>query len=275
MAVREAVGGRILEGLGKQGGRRLHWYIDGMHIESSEAAVNLALPPSPRLGVRAVLTDDWGDAIWSQSANISLSNRPNSGPRSGGSSEGGVVVSCLHTTRGRPEQAVGLRDAWLARAKNASRVEWVFAVDSDDPESIAYLLPLASDGWKVEGAATRVVVVPVASLYHGGGSCVAGWNMAALKAKGDVVMCVADDLEPPGEWDAELVKRVPLAVEAALIIGDGLSTCRVQVVPGGDRVVAYGPLQSHPIVNRMRLESLGYVLFPEYRSVYCDDDFTW
>ena len=38
--------------------------------------------------------------------------------------------------------------------------------------------------------------------------------------------------------------------------------------------VTYGLLQSHPVVNRRRYLQAGYLLYPEYESVYCDDDVT-
>ena len=52
-------------------------------------------------------------------------------------------------------------------AKDPSAVEWLFAVDADDSESIAHL-------GRVDKHRTKVTIVPVGSLYHSGGSCVSG-----------------------------------------------------------------------------------------------------
>lgn len=66
------------------------------------------------------------------------------------------------------QDAISLRERWVSLAENPSAVEWLFAVDADDSESIARL-------GRDDLAGTKVVVVPIGSLYHSGGSCVSGW----------------------------------------------------------------------------------------------------
>ena len=200
--------------------------------------------------------------------------------RTGGQATGAkrALISCLHPTRGRPHEALQTRARWLAGAADMDAIEWVFAVDSDDEDTLAVLRHQTTGLDKV-----LLVSVPLGLGFHRQGTCVAAWNLAALAAHGQVLMAVADDFYPPAAWDKGILEALPAWRPAALMIPDGISSCRAAVpsaqdlpgdAGGASGAVGYGVLQSHPVVNRLRLLQAGYLLYPEYMSVFCDDDFT-
>ena len=78
------------------------------------------------------------------------------------------MISLLHATRWRPVQALATRSLWLERASDPESIEHLFAFDEDDPESQEELKKHS-----------HVLVRP-------GGTCVAAWNEAAAKCRGEV-----------------------------------------------------------------------------------------
>lgn len=158
--------------------------------------------------------------------------------------EGGKPrISLLHATRGRWSQAIQAMNLWMSRASDAFRVEHIFAIDEDDAETKDKLRRFrhvisAKDGYSV-GA----------------------WNAAAKVATGDILIQVADDFEPPANWDEGIV--------AAL--GGNVFTPRVLRVKDGIREDG---LITLAIVTRPWLEKQGHLFDPEFRNVYSDNDLT-
>jgi hypothetical protein len=152
-------------------------------------------------------------------------------------------ISLLHATRGRWSQAIQAMNLWMCRASDAFRVEHIFAIDEDDEETKDKLrrfrhVVAARDGYSV-GA----------------------WNAAAQVATGDILVQVADDFEPPANWDEGIV--------AAL--GSNVFAPRVLRVKDGIREDG---LITLAIVTRPWLEKQGHLFDPEFRNVYSDNDLT-
>jgi len=150
-------------------------------------------------------------------------------------------ISLLHATRGRWSQAIKAMNVWLARAENPSAVEHWFAIDEDDVESREKLRRFRC-------------VLSKASTYS-----VGAWNKAASVATGDVLVQMADDFEPPANWDR-------LIVDA---LGD-LNKPSVLRVSDGNR---NDGLLTIAIVTRPWYEKHG-LFHVEYRNVYSDTDLT-
>jgi len=155
----------------------------------------------------------------------------------------GPRISVCHATRGRPEQAIGCRQLWMAKAHNPWAVEWIFSVDDDDAT-----------------AAKLKAFQPVS----GKGGCVAAWNRAAEKAKGEILVQGSDDWDPPQDWDKILLDR----------IGD-TSRPAVLAISDGHRK---DDLLCMAILTRARWEQQGRVMFaPEYdeaSGIYSDNEFS-
>lgn len=152
-------------------------------------------------------------------------------------------ISLLHATRGRWSQAISALNLWMSRASDAFRVEHIFAIDEDDEETKDKLrrfrhVIAAKDGYSV-GA----------------------WNVAAAAATGDILVQVADDFEPPANWDEGIV--------AAL--GGNVFAPRVLRVKDGIREDG---LITMAIVTRGWLEQEGHLFDPQFRNVYSDNDLT-
>jgi predicted O-methyltransferase YrrM len=152
-------------------------------------------------------------------------------------------ISLLHATRGRTGQALSCRDAWLSSATDARQIEHIFAVDADDKESAQ-------------------MAKQFLSVVSDKKTCVAAWNLAALKATGEVLVQLSDDWQPFAGWDTALLEA----------IGEHYGTEYVLAVHDGTRT---DDLLCMAICSRERWEKQGRELFSaEYESVFSDNEFS-
>ena len=140
--------------------------------------------------------------------------------------------------------AVATRDAWLNAASDPTRIEHIFAVDSDDPVSF-------------EMAKQFVSVVSPAK------SCVAAWNLAAAKAQGDILVQLSDDWIPCMGWDEGILQAAA---------GRDPRTEQFVIAPndGGRK----DDLLCMAILSRARYEKQGHLFFEGYESVFSDNEFS-
>ena len=134
---------------------------------------------------------------------------------------------------------------WLNAAENPSQVEHIFAVDSDDNESL--------------GMANQFI-----SVISQKKTCVAAWNLAARKASGDLIIQLSDDWVPCLHWDSKLL---------ALVKGRNLNEEQIVIsVNDGHRK---DDLLCMAILSRARLEAQGDLFFDGYESVFSDNEFSY
>lgn len=169
----------------------------------------------------------------------------------------GPIISLLHATRGRPQQAVECRDAWLGTASNPGAIEHLYAIDEDDRASLEMARQFA-----------HVVASPA-------GSCVRAWNAAAAASKGKLLVQLSDDWLPSPGWDVALLQAIADAGkdidrdELVIAVSDGTRT---------------DGLLCMAICNRVRYEVYQkrdwddsykpYLFHPSYESVYSDNEFS-
>ena len=153
-------------------------------------------------------------------------------------------ISLLHATRGRSSMAVSTRDMWLNAASDPTRVEHIFAVDEDDAIS-------------VEMAKQFI------SVTSSDKSCVAAWNLAAASARGEIFVQLSDDWVPCAGWDQKLLDLVKDR--------DANSEPFVIAPSDGGRK---DDLLCMAILSRARYEQQGHLFFPEYESVFSDNEFS-
>lgn len=155
----------------------------------------------------------------------------------------GRWFSILHATR-RADDALKAMYFWLSQADNASAIEWIFAVDEDDQETIKKL-----HGYRV---------VKVSGKDKGP---VAAWNAAAKESSGKILVQMSDDWIPCLHWDLAIASRLSEKIdgEAALQISDGHRK---------------DDLMCMAILTRKYYDRYGYVFYPEYFSMYSDNEFT-
>jgi SAM-dependent methyltransferase len=100
------------------------------------------------------------------------------------------------------------------------------------------------------------------AIWNTGRRCyVDAVNLGAQYASGDVLIVVADDQFPASDWDFHL---------AETLADSGKEV--VEVSTGTPQEHERGILVM-PILTRARFERLGYVLFPQYESMFADNDF--
>lgn len=157
---------------------------------------------------------------------------------------GTPTISLIHATRGRSSKAVACREAWLNTAANPWNVEHIFAVDADDKESVQMAKQFVS----------------VTSEKR---SCVAAWNLAAKRARGDLIVQLSDDWLPTQNWDLRLLEAVKSRdlkrEEVVIAVNDGHRK---------------DDLLCMAIVSRARLEAQGALFFDGYESVFSDNEFS-
>lgn len=140
---------------------------------------------------------------------------------------------------------------WNDRSKFKD-VEWVIAVDDGDAAAAAAAASCLQMPLNKECRSVDVVV------NTGPKTCVAGWNLAASKTTGKVIICVADDFMPPQDWDALLLGLEPgwEDKEKVVHVNDGYVFNILVLV----------------ILTRQRYERYGYVFYPKYQSMFCDTE---
>jgi hypothetical protein len=163
-----------------------------------------------------------------------------------------VSISIVHPTRGRPEQAARVRKAWLDAAADPERIEYIFAFSEDDEETRGTLHRF------------RHALSPAGHLDQVGGTLVQNCNAGTRASTGHIILTVQDDLHCPLHWDKQIEEALAgkLNQPAALQIRDGYRT--------DDLLITF-------CVTRPTLDLFGFdggMVCPEYRGVFCDNDYT-
>ena len=152
----------------------------------------------------------------------------------------GAKISLLHATRGRPAMAYKARATWLDRAADPDAVEHIFALDPDD-ETIGPFITCRH-------------------VINSGRGPVAAWNEAAKFSKGEILIQLSDDWDPPMHWDKLILAKFA-----------GITTPSVLAISDGTRE---DNLLCMAILNRARYEQQGYLFHSEFFSVFSDNHFT-
>ena len=172
------------------------------------------------------------------------------------------LFSILHTSA-RPDKWRAVYDDWMSKAVHPENVEYVLCVDERWGFNADTL-----GRWPTERAALNHAV------WNTGRRCyVDGVNAAAKASTGRILIVNADDQFAVPGWDEALIR----AIDGACGGGKWDPT-----VPDGGFVieVSTGTPSEHergimvmPILSRARYERLGYVLYPEYESMFADNEF--
>ncbi len=157
-----------------------------------------------------------------------------------------MKITLIHPSRGRAAKAYETYNHWQMRASGKFQIEHILSLDNDDQYLQAYtnLFP----------SATRFVL--------GDNTCVVdATNRAAKFATGEILIYLSDDFKCPFQWDLHLIKRI-LAQnkkEWLLKVNDGLQPFEVEIL-------------TIPIMSIDLYKKLGYFWYPEYKSMFVDED---
>ena len=168
-----------------------------------------------------------------------------------------MKFSILHATARLP---MGWVDSWR---------EWSNKMSPNSPHEVEYILCVhANDYGKLpfeflkeqEESPTGIKITVIGRT---GKVCAnASWNAAAKVSTGDLLILNADDLFPCHYWDLELANACPLPTDQPFVLHIGTGSPRDH------------ELISHPIMSRALYSQLGYIFYPEYESMFGDDDLT-
>lgn len=167
-----------------------------------------------------------------------------------------MKFSLCYTSR-RAHAIAQIVELWLSRAASPENVEVILSTDSDYPEGKVAAETVAMK--MVGGALPHQFTWEV---NWGPSTCVSGWNTAAAKATGDVLIAITDDFVPLERWD-----------EALRDVAKGDPWWE------GDHVVwvsdGYNPdIFTLSILTRRRYNRFGYIFYPQYLSLFCDTEYT-
>lgn len=164
------------------------------------------------------------------------------------------IFSICHATA-RPEQWKASYDDWWAKCDHPETVEYILGVDSRwgfDPTKPPKV-----------GSRSRVFWCTGPLGAH------RAWNEIAAVSKGKILIMNADDFRPPEHWDTKLIEALPQTET----MWPDLDTEFVMEVSSGP-LADNRRLMVLYILSRKRYEKLGYVLYPNYISLWVDNEFT-
>lgn len=159
-----------------------------------------------------------------------------------------MVISLIHPSRGRANQAFKTRNNWIKKASGKYVIEHLLSVDESDSQKEDYR--------------NNVIIDPkITTLYIGShDSVVEATNEVAKKAIGDILIYLSDDFDCPQNWDEKVVKSFEGCNYPALIkVHDGYQDFKAEVL-------------TIPIMNKALYDKLGYFWHPSYRSMWVDVD---
>lgn len=162
------------------------------------------------------------------------------------SEEKQIVFSLCHTTIRLPDGWRRAAQTWLDKADHPELVEHILVIDRKDDSHLHGLV----DG--------KVFPNTSVLVNDGVNSCVAGWNLGAKHSTGKFIINIADDWFPCDHWDTELLKVIDFEREQV-----------IEVNTGGNH-----GLLTFCMMTRQYYKRYGYLLYPEYLSVYSDNEFT-
>lgn len=167
----------------------------------------------------------------------------------------GFAFSIIHTTA-RPDMWRKVFEAWRDSAVNWDSCEYILTMD----ERWGFTDQDMEDANKLIRPRGKVI-------WNTGRRCyVDGVNLAAAASTGDVLIVNADDQYPCDKWDRAINEALGLRKE---ISGDDwVIEVSTNTPTEHERAILV-----MPILSRERYERFGWVLYPEYESMYADNDF--
>lgn len=146
---------------------------------------------------------------------------------------------------------------WSKKWSMQFSAEYILAVEEKD----AHKLPAHHE---LVGGLTRIPFRTVVQNERSG-SCVSNWNAAAAASRGKILILAEDDAFPSKWWDTELAYA--LSDKLANVDQEFVAWISTGMPRDADLIV-------HGIMSRALYERWGYFYYPEYISMYADDDLT-
>lgn len=150
------------------------------------------------------------------------------------------MISIIHPSRGRPNQAIATAFNWRHRA--GVEIEYILSIDLED--SLNYQYAPGFTGWDCQ------------VIYKSNRSAIDAINNAAKVAKGDILIQIADDFDCPPDWGKQIIEATKGKTDWILKTPDGIQPWIITL----------------PIMDRAYYNRFGYIYHPGYRHMFCDTE---
>ena len=193
-----------------------------------------------------------------------------------------MTFSLIHPSI-RPNKWREIYDAWIKAAAQPGNVQYLLAVDA----KWGFGETRDIHDWALQRA-TESLPHRNALIWTTGKSYVESVNLAAKEATGGVFIVIADDIWPPLGWDEAIATGQWMAMlhdeyhhyttgpedalEFAIWVNNGGSAEFAIWVNNGGSADRRDTIMEMPVVSRSRVERLGYLYYPDYLSMYADQD---
>jgi len=154
------------------------------------------------------------------------------------------LVSIIHPSRSRPDQAFETAEQWISKA--GCDVEYILSLDIDDPKKTKYLTHTHSG---LKRFITR---------FHDNRSAIDAINGGACEAHGNIFIVISDDFECPEDWGKYILDFVGERRDWIIKTQDGIQ----------DWVITL------PIMDRDYYNRFLYIYNPQYLHGFCDTEMT-
>ena len=153
-----------------------------------------------------------------------------------------MKISLLHPSRNRVARAEEAIAEWLGKRSGLHTIEYIISIDRSEGQKTEYRRLAERHGAQL--------------IIHRNRNHIEASNRAALVATGDLLVMVSDDFGCPQDWDDALALAVGDRRDVAVFVDDALGAKTMTL----------------PIVDRAFYERSGYLLFPGYVHLFCDND---
>lgn len=147
-----------------------------------------------------------------------------------------AMISIIHPSRGRPEQALKTAQKWIELA--GCPIEWWLSLDEDDRDHYEN--------------------IPDNTLFlvNKNRSAIDAINNAAIVSRGDILIQIADDFDCPPDWGKQIIETTKGKTDWILKTPDGIQPWIITL----------------PIMDRAYYNRFGYIYHPGYRHMFCDTE---
>ena len=168
-----------------------------------------------------------------------------------------IIFSLCHATARFPQWRIAA-NKWFETADHPERIEYLLAIHKDNARDVSPV--------ELPHFAEHKIVV-----NHKRSCSVDNWNSATDFAQGQILLNIADDWFPCEHWDTKLLELIPdLSAEVAVDVDTGSTG-----YPNAHDLLPFSII-TRPYLERLKSQ-YGYdgFFYPEYTSMYSDEEFTW
>ncbi len=167
-----------------------------------------------------------------------------------------IKIALIHPSYKRVEMSFNTCQEWLNNCSDPSSVEYLIGLDNCDPLIQNYQAKFGNmNKWR------RFEI----NVGDSTDSVKASYRVAkTISDTTEILFQISDDTGAIPDWDIKLLEAFKGV--------DNFKDIKSLFV--GDGYWPFGTVFVHPIINRALYNKLGFILYPEYTSMFADNDFT-